>query len=196
MSLSGDQMELGEDEIRAHYEAALGLLTGFDHSPRLAEARAAAAPERSSGLGSRRRFRSTTPGLAARQTVRAEGVRLLDRIEGSDGEDALVSPRQATVMQGLRRALAIAMALGDAFGRTTDLAQMKRANLEGRLPAGDRTGFSELLAGEALVALYGFANAAAFLLADAAGEVTVEVGAVEEILTDNAPLALDRKSVV
>ncbi len=190
MSLAGDQMELGEDEIRAHYEAALGLLTGFDHSPRLAEARAAASPERSAGLGTRRRFRSTTPGLAARHGARAEGVRLLDRIEASDGDDVLISARQATVMQGLRRALAIAMALGDAFGRATDLARLKRANVEGRLSPADRTAFSELLAGEALVSLYGFANAAAFLLADAAGEVTVEVGAVQEILTDNAPLAL------
>lgn len=190
MSLAGDQMELGEEEIRAHYEAALGLLTGFDHSPRLAQARVAVAPERSAGLGTRRRFRSTTPGLAGRQGARAEGVRLLDRIEASDGDDALISARQATVMQGLRRALAIAMALGDAYGRATDLARLKRANLEGRLAPADRTAFSELLAGEVLVSLYGFANATAFLLADAAGEVTVEVGAVQEILTDNAPLAL------
>ncbi|HSF64626.1 MAG TPA: ATP-binding protein, partial [Paracoccaceae bacterium] len=41
-----------------------------------------------------------------------------------------------------------------------------------------------------LVSLHVLANATAFLLAPHLTEVTVEVGAVEEVLTDNAPLAL------
>ncbi len=38
--------------------------------------------------------------------------------------------------------------------------------------------------------LYTFANATAFLLAPSASEITVEIGGVDEVLTDNAQLAL------
>ncbi len=47
-----------------------------------------------------------------------------------------------------------------------------------------------MLAAEALAVLSVFANATAFLLAAHATEATVEVGAVDEVLTDNAQLAL------
>jgi len=46
------------------------------------------------------------------------------------------------------------------------------------------------LAAEALATLYTFANASSFLLANHATEVVVEIGEVEEVLTDNAQLAL------
>ena len=83
MSLSSDQMELREEDIRKHYPAALALLEGFDHAPRIARAGEPVAAERSSGVGTRRRFRSTTPGLVTRSTVRPEGVRVLERIEAA-----------------------------------------------------------------------------------------------------------------
>jgi len=193
MSRPADQMELREADIRARYDAALAMLEGFDHTPRLAtprEAAAAPAAERSPGIGTRRRFRSTTPGLVTRSTARPEGVRLIERIEAADAGDALIAPVQAAVMQGLRRALAIALAIGAQYAEATPLEELKKANLEGRLPETRRTEFTELLAAEALAVLGTFANAAAFLLAPHAGEAEVEVGAVEEILTDNAQLAL------
>ena len=190
MSVSGDQMELREEEITAHYAAAVAMLEGFDHTPRIAVAAAKPVAERSSGLGTRRRFRSTTPGLAGRSTARPEGVRLLERIEAADGGDALISPTQATVMQGLRRAIAIALAVGETFSGATGLKELKRENLEGRLPAAKSAEFAELLAAEALAVLYVFANATAYLLSSSASEATVEIGGIEEVLTDNAQLAL------
>ncbi|MBV0913054.1 AAA family ATPase [Anianabacter salinae] len=191
MSVAGDLMELSEAEIAAHYGTALALLEGFEHAPRLARSDAAPTAEGSSGLGTRRRFRSTTPGLVGRATGHAAGgVHLIERIEGADGGDALMSVTQAAVLQGLRRALAIALTVGDGFARATDLARMKRENLEGRLAAGDRTAFAELLSAEALAAGFTFANAAAFLLAGQAGEAQADVGAAEEVLTENADLAL------
>jgi energy-coupling factor transporter ATP-binding protein EcfA2 len=194
MNVPGNQMELREEDIRAQYDAASALLRGFDHTPRLARAKdlapANAAPERSSGIGTRRRFRSTTPGLVTRSTARPDGVRLLERIEASDGGDVLVSAEQAVVMQALRRALAIALALGDQFAEATGLTALKQANLEGALPDLRQVEFTELLAAEALAVLAAFANATGFLLASHASEVQVEVGAVEEVLSDNAPLAL------
>ena len=69
-----DTMELREKAVRAQYEAALALISGFDHAPRLAKPTApAVADERSPGIGTRPRFRSTIPGMAARSTARPGG---------------------------------------------------------------------------------------------------------------------------
>jgi hypothetical protein len=67
---------------------------------------------------------------------------------------------------------------------------LKKANLEARLPEARRAGFTDLLAAEALVVLHVFGNATAFLLAPHLGEAAVEVGGVDEVLTDNAILGL------
>jgi energy-coupling factor transporter ATP-binding protein EcfA2 len=189
MSAGRDTMELREADIRAQYDAALALLTGFDHAPRLAKAVEVAKPaERSPGIGTRPMFRSTTPGMVTRPTARAGGVRLVERVEALG--DGLVSPGQAGALHALRRGLAIALAMGETFAAQSGLAELKKANLEGRLPEARRLEFTELLAADALMQIYVFANATAFLLAPSLGTVTVEVGAVEEVLTDNAGLAL------
>ncbi|MDV4146334.1 ATP-binding protein [Shimia sp. FJ5] len=190
MSVTSDLMELREEDIRKHYEAAVGMLDGFDHTPRIAKGKGMAPAERSSGLGTRRRFRSTTPGLVTRSTARPEGVHLIERIEGADGEDPLVSPAQANVMNGMRRALAIALAVGENFSEASGLAEMKRENLAGALREDRKAAFSELLAAEALAVLHVFGNTVAYLLAPYMSEVSVEIGEVEEVLTDNAQLAL------
>ncbi len=191
MSLTSDQMELREKDIRAHYDAAVAMLDGFDHTPRIGTAARSEKPkERSAGIGTRRRFRSTTPGLVTRSTARPEGVQLIARIEASDGDDPLVSTGQAAVMNILRRALAISLTVGENYAEQTGLGDLKRDNLRGALDAGKKNDFAELLSAEALIALYTFANATSFLIAAHASEVTVEVGEVQEILTDNAALAL------
>ena len=188
MSAARDTMELREDTIRAQYDAALGLLTGFDHAPRLAKALEVALVERSPGIGTRPRFRSTVPGMAARSTARPGGVRLIERVETLG--DGLLSPLQANALHALRRGLAISMAMAETFAAQSGLTELKKANLEGRLAEARRSEFTELLAAEALLSLFVFASATAFLVSPQLGTLTVEVGAVDEILTDNAPLAL------
>lgn len=184
-------MELAEAAVQAQYGAAAGLLEGFDHAPRLAKAAVTgAAAERSPGMGTRPMFRSTTPGLVTVPTAKAEGVRLIARVMAVGGDDPIIAPVEATVLQGLRRALAIALALGAQFSGQTGLAELKKANLEGRLPPDRKAEFSELLTAEALAVLAVFASATSFLLAEQAGPEAVEVGAVDEVLTDNASLAL------
>jgi energy-coupling factor transporter ATP-binding protein EcfA2 len=184
-----DTMELKEETIRAQYEAALGMVLGFDHAPRLAKPLVVAAvAERSPGVGARPTFRSTVPGMATRSTARPGGVRLAERVEGL--ADGLVTPVQAACLNALRRSLAIALAMGETFSAQSGLAELKKANLEGRVPEPRRGEFGELLAGEALVVLFTFANALAYLIAPHVGTSTVELGEVEEVLTDNAPLAL------
>lgn len=189
MSVSADLMELKEDDISKHYAAALAMLEGVDHTPRIARGKEVAVAERSAGLGTRRRFRSTTPGLVTRSTARPEGVRLIERVEGV-GEDALPSATQATVLHGLRRALAIGLAVGETFSEATGLAELKKENLGGRVAEAKRAEFGELLAAEALAVLHSFGNATAYILTSQASEISVEIGAVEEVLTDNATLAL------
>jgi len=189
MTMTSDLMELPEADIQKHYPAALAMMQGFDHAPRIGSATEERV-ERSSGIGTRRRFRSTTPGLVTRRVERPEGVHLLERIEAADGDDALVSPAQAQVMNGLRRALAISLAVAETYAERTALADLKRANLAGDLPAARKTEFSELLAAEALISLHVLGNALAVLMSSHLGEVTVEVGEVEELLTDNGQLAL------
>ena len=94
MSQVSDQMELREAEIVAHYPMALALLQGFDHAPRIGKGATAPVAERSPGVGTRRRFRSTTPGLVTRRTTPTGAVQLMATIEGADDDDALMSPVQ------------------------------------------------------------------------------------------------------
>ena len=190
MSQTSDQMELRESDIRAHYAMALDLLSGFDHAPRIATAQAAPVPERSAGVGTRRAFRSTTPGLAARRTTRSGSTQLLARIEGVGDEEGLATPLAAHLSQGLRRAIAVALAAAGQFAARTPLADLKAANRDGTLDPAQRTDFAEWLSAEALVALYVFGSATAFLLADHGDDATVEIGEVEEVLTDNHQIAL------
>ena len=190
MTQTADQMELREQEIVAHYPMALAMLQGFDHAPRIGKGKEAPARERSVGVGTRRRFRSTTPGLVTRRTAPTGAVQLMATVEGADAEDALMSPVQATVLNGLRRAISLALAVAENYASVSGLGDLKRANLEGALPAARKTEFAELLAAEALITLYVFGNATAYLLSAHQTEVTVEVGEVEEVLTDNGQTAL------
>ena len=190
MSQTSDQMELREEDIVAHYPMALAMLQGFDHAPRIGRSAEEPKAEKSSGIGTRRRFRTTTPGLVTRSSAAPGAVQLMARIEGADAEDALVSPVQATVLNVLRRAISISLAIAENYAETSGLGDLKRLNLEGSLPEARKTEFAELLAAEALVTLHVFANATAFLVAPQQSEVTVEVGDVEEILTDNGQTAL------
>ncbi|MCX7566549.1 ATP-binding protein [Sulfitobacter sp. F26169L] len=190
MSQTLDKMELREEDIAKHLGVAQALIEGFDHAPRIGKTVEPVAAERSAGLGTRRRFRSTTPGLVTQRRVASGAVQLLARVESVDGDDALMSPLQATVLHAVRRAIAISLAVAENFAGQSALGDLKRANLEGALPAARKTEFGELLAAEALVTLYVLGNAIAYLLSPHLGEMSVEVGDVEEVLTDNGQTAL------
>ena len=192
MSNAQNLMELREDRITAQYAAAVALLDGFDHTPRIAKAKDVQATERSAGLGTRRRFRSTTPGMVTRSSARPEGVHLIARIKGADDDDPLTSPVQATILQGLRRALAVAHVVGELFEDQTGLADLKRDNLAGRLGKDKAAQFDELLTASSLITLFVFADMTGFLVAAQAGdgETGTDIGEVEEVLTDNPQLAL------
>ena len=190
MSQTSDQMELREEDIAKHIAMAQSLIEGFDHAPRIGKTADVPEVERSAGIGTRRRFRSTTPGLVTQRRVASGAVQLIARVEAADGDDALMSPVQATVLHVLRRAIAIALAVAENFADQSGLADLKRANLEAALPPARKAEFGELLAADALVTLHVFGNATAYLLSSHLPEVTVEVGDVDEVLTDNGQTAL------
>lgn len=193
MTVSNDLMELKEEKILEKYPLAEAMLEGFDHTPRIAAKREPdRVLERSPGIGSRRRFRSTTPGLVTRTTARPEGVQLANRVLESD-DDALTTPLQASVLRALRRALAVAQVTSDQFAEQSGLSDLKRSNLAGTLDASRKKNFQDLLSASALISLHVFANMTDFLLAGLAtdaGETEVQSGEVEEILLDNDQLAL------
>lgn len=195
MPNTSDQMPLKEELIREKYGAAESLLNGFDHTPRLAKKiDTTTAPEKSAGLGTRRRFRSTTPGLVTKTTARPEGVHLADRVNSSVADDPLTSPLQASVLHGLRRALATAMLVSDQYADQTGLTTLLKDNLAGSLARSKAVEFGELLAASSLISLHVFANMASFLLANThveTSDASVDIGEVEEVLTDNPSLALE-----
>ncbi len=191
MSQTSDAMELREEDIEGHVAMAQAMLEGFDHAPRIAAAKVAEdAVEKSSGIGTRRRFRTTTPGLVTKRRSPMGAVQLMGRVAGADADDPLMSPLQATVLHALRRAMAIALAVAENAAEQSGLGDLKRANLEGSLPAARKSEFEELLAAEALITLYVFGNATAYLMSSHLTETTVEVGDVDEVLTDNGQTAL------
>lgn len=188
-------MEIKEDEVRRHYQEAYLLLSAFDHAPRFAEP--ATEPHvktpRSPGIPSRRRFRSTTPGLATTRSRSgpAGAVRVVDRIHAVDEADPLASETQAHAIRGLRRALAISLAVVELYSEQTPLNQLKQQNLAGHLVETQKVEFGELLTSASLIALFTFANAANVLLTDInLDRLELEIGAVEEIVLDNPNIAL------
>ncbi|MXN64513.1 AAA family ATPase [Stappia sp. GBMRC 2046] len=193
MTVSNDLMELKEEKIREKYPLAEAMLEGFDHTPRIAAKRQTKdVRERSSGLGTRRRFRSTTPGLVTRSTARPQGVQLSARIFDTD-DDAMITPLQASVLRSLRRALSVAQVASDQFAEQSGLSDLKRSNLAGTLDASRKNLFQELLTASALISLHVFANMTDFLLSGItpeAGETEIQSGEVEEVLLDNDQLAL------
>lgn len=194
--MPSDLMEIKEELIRGKYKQAEALLDGFDYTPRLSKKShdpAAAPTERSAGIGTRRRFRSTTPGLVTQSTARPKGVHLINRINMAGGDDPLISPTQASITHALRRALATSMQVSDQYNDQTGLTELMKDNLAGRLSKAKSGEFGEGLAASALISLHVFANMASFLLSSLHGDAsdqTVEIGDVEEILTDNPQLAL------
>jgi energy-coupling factor transporter ATP-binding protein EcfA2 len=186
-------MELKEDKIREKYKSAEAMLSGFDHTPRIAAKREPdVVHERSPGLGTRRRFRSTTPGLVTRSTARPEGVQLSARILESD-DDALTTPLQASILRSLRRALSVSQVMADQYAEQTGLSDLKRSNLAGTLDASQKDRFQQLLSASALISLHVFANMTDFLISGLAAEneeSEIQCGEVEEILLDNDQLAL------
>lgn len=192
MSDPQNLMEIKEALILEKYSVVEAMMKSFDHTPRVASTIAPdPKPERSRGIGTRRRFRPTTPGLVTQSNARPDGVHIIKRINAADDDDPLTSPLQATVLHSMRRALATSEVVAEMYGHQTGLQELMRDNFGGVMNKAKGGEFEELLAAASLVSLHVFANMLSYLLSsadvDGAG---IEIGEVEEILTDNPPMAL------
>lgn len=101
--------------------------------------------------GTRRRFVST---VATSGLKKSAPVNLIERINAISRNDPMLSPGQHSVIFGLRRALAIGLAVGDVFARQTELEAMKTENRSTPLQGERASQFHKLLNTEAFVALF------------------------------------------
>lgn len=101
--------------------------------------------------GTRRRFVST---VATGGLKRSQSVTLIEQISSVTQDDPMLSPGQHSVIFGLRRALAIGLAVADVFARQTALENLKAENRSSPLKGEQAAQFHKLLNTEAFVALF------------------------------------------
>ncbi len=196
MSDAKTAMELKEEDIRKHYPAAHTALAEIDHAPRYAEEiapKAAAAP--SSTTYTRRRFRSTIPGISSTLSERrpAAHASLIETVAAIEDDDPLPSEVQNHVLRVLRRGIAIGQAIVDLYGDITPLNTLKEANLVGDLNTAKQAEFGDLLASSAAVGLFATVSYVTFMLADYMVEAENEAVAAddpEEIVLENPLIAI------
>ncbi|MEJ2121410.1 MAG: ATP-binding protein [Alphaproteobacteria bacterium] len=196
MSDAKTAMELKEEDIRKHYPAAHAALSEIDHAPRYAEElapRQAATP--SSTTYTRRRFRSTIPGVSPTLSERrpAAHASLIETVAAIEDDDPLPSEVQNHVLRVLRRGIAIGRAIVDLYGDITPLNTLKEANLVGDLNTAKQAEFSDLLASSAAVGLFATVSYVTFMLADYMVEAeneAVTVDDAQEIVLENPLIAI------
>jgi hypothetical protein len=134
-----------------------------------------AAP-RESGVeiaGTRRRFVSTVSTAGMRTAREVEFAKTLAAISPSD---SMMSPAQHNALYKTRRAIAVALAVGELFSRQTGLDALHQRNAQAVLDGADADRFRLLMEASAYVAAF---TAAAYIkqLVDATGEATGDIAA-------------------
>ena len=155
---------LREEEIAKHLATAQMLVTRF--------AVLEAAP-RESGTeiaGTRRRFVSTVSTAGMRSTREVEFAKSLSQVSPGD---TMLSPVQHNILYKARRAVAVALAVADMFGRQTGLDALHAKNAASVLDGGEADRFRSLMEASAYVAAF---SAAAYVkqLVEANGEATTD----------------------
>ena len=195
MTTAKNLMELKEEDILKHYDAAYSALADIDHAPRYAEdvpPKAAAAGE-TTRTYERRRFRSTVRGMSPATMERrpSESRSLIETVLGIEPDDPLSSEAQNHVLRVIRRAVAVGHAMADVYGDVTPLNKLKEANLKSPLSGAKHAEFAELLTTASAVALFTVAGFIGFALGDymiEAENETVTADEPQEIVLDN-PIA-------
>lgn len=188
-------MQLKEDDILSHYAAAYHSLTSLNHRPRFATP-VSENPPSSTGGYTRRRFRSTIPGMSpvSQASHSASQASVVDTIAGITPDDPLPSEVQSHVIRVLRRGLAVANTLVDTFGNQTQLNALKRENTHGQLGNSQRLEFGELLSASGMIGLFTFASFVHYSLSDYLAEadsISLEISDPEEIVLENSGEALN-----
>ncbi len=156
---------LPEGDIAKHLATAQSLVT------RLVVLEASKGKSQTELAGTRRRFVSTVSTAGARSSREVELAKTLAAV---NPDDAMLSPVQHAVLFKTRRALAVALSVGDLFARQTGLDALKDRNAASTLEGDTADRFRALLEASAYVAAF---TAAAYLkqMIEAGGEAPGDV---------------------
>jgi hypothetical protein len=156
-----------EQDIARHLATAQSLVTRF------ALIEAAPRDSRTEIAGTRRRFVSTvsTAGQRSSREITFAGT-----LSAVTPEDSMLSPVQHNVLYKTRRAMAVALAIGDLFARQTGLDALHQRNASSMLEGGEADSYRVLLEASAYVAAF---SATAYIrqLVEADGEPVSDIAA-------------------
>ncbi|MBX3568831.1 MAG: ATP-binding protein [Rhizobiaceae bacterium] len=105
--------------------------------------------------GTNRRFVSTVSTGSVRRTREVE---LAKTVQAIRPDDTLMGIGQHALLFRARRGIAIALAVGEVFGRGTDLEALQARNAQAPLQGEDAAHFKKLLAASAYVAAFSLAS--------------------------------------
>jgi hypothetical protein len=104
--------------------------------------------------GTNRRFVST---VATGAVQRTREVELAKRIQSIRPDDPIMGIGQHTLLYRARRGIQVALAVGDIFGKATDLESLQQKNARAPLQGDEATHYKKLLSGAAYVAAFTYA---------------------------------------
>lgn len=158
---------LREEDIAKHLATAHSLVT------RTVVLEAAPRDSQTEIAGTRRRFVSTISTSGLRSSREVEFAKTLAAITPAD---TMLSPAQHNVLFKTRRALAVALAVGDLFARQTGLDSLHSRNATAVLEGEEADRYRMLMEASAYVGAF---TAAAYIkqLVEASGEATSDVAA-------------------
>ncbi len=131
-------------------------------------------PAREAGTalaGTNRRFVSTVSTGSVRRTREVELAKTVGAVHP---DDPLLTIAQHTLLYRTRRGIAIALAVADAFARSSDLESLRAENTRAPLQGEQAAAFKRLLSASAYIAAFSFAAYLAQLI-DGEGEAQNDV---------------------
>ena len=138
-----------EDDIEKHRAVAQSMVT------RVIVLEDADGRSSTELAGTGRRFVSTVSSGSVRRTREVELAKTVHSIRP---DDQMLSIGQHTLLFRSRRGLAIALALADVFGKSTDLESLQARNARAPLEGDDAATYKRLLAASAYVSAFTFAS--------------------------------------
>lgn len=160
---------ISEEEIQKHISVAQSLVT------KTAVIEAAKSKSKTKLAGTRRRFVQTVNTSGARSSRNVEFAKTLSSITSDDN---MLSVAQHNVLFKTRRAIAVALAVGELFAKQTGLDSLQKKNASAPLQGDDAERFRGLLEAGSFVSAF---TCAAYLkqMIEANGDPASDVGGPE-----------------
>jgi hypothetical protein len=138
---------LSESDIAKHLNAAQSLVT------RCVVSETSDGKSSTALAGTRRRFVST---VSTSNLKKAREVELIAAISNVKADDQMLSIPQHSLIYKVRRGIAVALAIGDVFGRQTALEDLSQKNAASPLGGSDAENFQSLQQSASFVTSFAF----------------------------------------